>query len=109
MFKNTLDCEIIIPPTPSKKTIELGNKYSPDFICLPFKYNLGNFIEALNLGADTIIHAGGGCKYGYYPEVQETSLRDLGYDFKFYNLVSRRVFFFKYIYKVVNNCIVKLI
>lgn len=100
LLNNTLNCEIVIPPTPTKKTIELGNKYSPESICLPFKYNLGNFIEALDNGADVIIHAGGGCKYGYYPEVQESILRDLGYNFRFYNLISRKVFSFKRVYKI---------
>ncbi len=100
LFKNITNKDIIIPPTPTKKTIELGNKYSPECICLPFKYNLGNFIESLEKGANTIIHAGGGCKYGYYPEVQQSILKELGYDFKFYNLVDRRVFSFKHIYKI---------
>ena len=39
--------KIIESPPITKKTIDLGSKYSPDFVCVPFKYNLGNFIESI--------------------------------------------------------------
>lgn len=100
LLKYLSNCKIIVPPQTTKKTIEIGSKYSPDLICLPFKYNLGNFIEGLEKGANIIIHAGGGCKYGYYPEVQEQILRDLGYNFKFYNLISEHTFSLKKIFKI---------
>ena len=74
--------KVITAPPITKKTIELGSKYSPDFVCVPFKYNLGNFIESLENGANVLIQAGGGCRYGYYPEVQEKILKDLGYQFE---------------------------
>lgn len=80
--------KVIVAPPITKKTIELGSKYSPDFVCVPFKYNLGNFIESLEQGANIILQAGGGCRYGYYPEVQEKILKDLGYNFKLYSLVN---------------------
>lgn len=82
-----LKCKVIIPPGTTRKTIELGSKYSPDFVCVPFKYNLGNYIEALDMGANTLIQGGGGCRYGYYGELQEKILKDLGYEFEFYNLI----------------------
>ena len=70
----------VIPPKCSKKTLELGMKYSPEFICLPFKLNLGNFLESCEKGADTIILPGGcgPCRLGYYAEVQKEILKDLG-------------------------------
>lgn len=80
--------KVIESPPITKKTIELGSKYSPDFVCVPFKYNLGNFIETLENGANVLIQAGGGCRYGYYSEVQEKILKDLGYHFEFYTLVN---------------------
>ena len=61
---------IMIPKKMSKSTIEYGAYHSPDFICLPFKYNVGNFIESLENGANVLVQAGGGCKYGYYSELQ---------------------------------------
>lgn len=84
---NATKCEVVVPPVSTKRTIELGSKYSPDFVCVPFKYNLGNYIEALEDGANVLIQGGGGCRYGYYAELEEKILRDLGYDFKFYNMI----------------------
>ncbi len=78
--------EVIIAPPITKKTIDLGAKHSPESACVPFKYNLGNYIEALELGANILIQAGGGCRFGYYGEVQEEILKDLGYDFEFLKL-----------------------
>lgn len=84
------DVEILIPAKITKKTLELGEKYSPDFVCTPFKYNLGNFIESLDKGANILIQAGGGCRFGYYAELQEQILRDLGYDFTFVTLLDAK-------------------
>lgn len=99
LLRKTTPHEIRPAPPITKKTIELGSKYSPDFVCVPFKYNLGNFIEALENKANIIIQAGGGCRYGYYAEVQEKILKDLGYDFEFLNLVSEDHFTVKTLFK----------
>ena len=55
---------------------------------MPFKYNLGNYIDALEKGANVLIQAGGGCRYGYYAELQEQILKELGYEFTFINLIK---------------------
>lgn len=83
-----LDCDPHVAPPITRRTLEIGAKYSPEFVCLPFKYNLGNFIEAIEEGADVIIQAGGGCRFGYYAEVQEAICHDLGYDVDFIQLSS---------------------
>lgn len=94
----------VIPSPPiTKKTIELGTKHSPDFACVPFKYNLGNFIETLDNGANILIQAGGGCRYGYYPEVQEKILKDLGYDFELLTLGENGKISLKHIYKLLKK------
>ncbi len=92
--------KVMSAPPITKKTIELGSKYSPDFVCIPFKYNLGNFIESLENGASVLIQAGGGCRYGYYSEVQEQILKDLGYHFEFYTLTGKDHFTFRHLYQV---------
>lgn len=76
--------EIIYPPKPTKRTIDLGTKYAPEFACFPFKVTLGSMIEALELGADTIFMIGGWgpCRFGYYDVIQEQILKELGYSFK---------------------------
>ncbi|WP_324824584.1 2-hydroxyacyl-CoA dehydratase [Sinanaerobacter sp. ZZT-01] len=85
IFLKLIFPEHIILPSPkiTKRTLELGSKYSPDFVCVPFKYNLGNYIEALENGATVLIQVCGGCRYGYYAEIQEKILKDLGYQFEF--------------------------
>lgn len=100
MLKNTTNHIIKPAPKITKKTIAIGSKYSPDYVCIPFKYNLGNFIEALDDGATILLQAGGGCRYGYYAEVQEKILRDLGYDFKFFNLTNTDHLTIPYFYKI---------
>ena len=88
LLRNLTKMEVIPAPPITKKTIELGSKYAPDTVCVPFKYNLGNFIETLDEGATILFQAGGGCRYRYYAEVQEKILKDLGYKFHFFKLVS---------------------
>ena len=88
LFENVFDCEIIKTPPITNKTIEIGTRYSPEFVCTPFKYTLGSFIETLDMGAEILIQEGGGCRYGYYAEVQNEILKDLGYKFKLINLVT---------------------
>lgn len=82
--KNTTT--ILVPEKISKTTIDTGTRLSPEFICIPFKYNMGNYIDALNKGANVLIQAGGGCRYGYYAEIQEKILKDMGYNFKYITL-----------------------
>lgn len=82
-FFSQLDIDVIVPPLPTQKTLELGVKNSPEFACLPLKINIGNFIEAFERGADTILMAGGvgPCRFGYYAQVEKEILKDLGYKF----------------------------
>lgn len=72
--------EVIVPPACSKKTLSLGVQHSPEFACLPLKINLGNYLEAYELGADTALMVGGigPCRIGYYGAIQQEILRDLG-------------------------------
>ena len=84
------DAEVVVPPPITRRTVELGSAHSPDFVCAPFKFNLGNHIEALEMGADTLIQFGGLCRLGYYGELHEQILRDLGYRFDFINLAGMR-------------------
>ena len=108
LINNVTDCEIINVPHITQKTIELGIKYSPEFVCIPFKYNLGNFIEALDKGANVLIQAGGGCRYGYYAEVQRQILKDLGYEFEFYSLTESDKVSIISIYKILKKLNKKL-
>ena len=99
LIKKTTDLEVVGPIPTTKKTLELGSKYSPDMVCVPFKYNLGNFIEALDNKVDVLLQIGGGCRCGYYREVQETILKDLGYKFSFYSIRENNTNGFKSMFK----------
>ncbi|MCF6465703.1 acyl-CoA dehydratase activase-related protein [Clostridium sp. Cult2] len=84
-FFEELGQEVIPPPRCSRKTLETGTKYSQETICLPLKIMIGNFLESIEKGADTILLTGscGPCRFGYYSILEENILRDLGYDIDF--------------------------
>lgn len=84
-FFETLGCPVLVPPRTSKRTIELGVRYSPETVCFPFKVTLGNMIEALEQGATTIVMISGRyglCRLAYYANIQEQILKQLGYKFE---------------------------
>ena len=103
LMEKIVDAEIIESPFITSKTIEIGNKYSPEFVCTPFKYTLGTLIESLDMGANVLIQFGGGCRYGYYSELQKQILKDLGYKFELYNLVTAGKTDIKRIYKIIKK------
>lgn len=74
--------DYVLPPPCSRKTLEIGASLSPEFACLPLKTTLGNYIEAIEMGADTIIMISGKgpCRFGFYAETQRRILRDAGYN-----------------------------
>lgn len=78
-----LDLIVIVPPPSSNKTLSLGVQYAPEFACLPLKINIGNLIEAKELGADTFIMAGGvgPCRFGMYGQLEKEILQDLGFEY----------------------------
>jgi len=89
LLTNIFGANIQKIPAITNQTIELGTRYSPEFVCTPFKYTIGTLIESLESGANILIQAGGGCRYGYYSELQEQILKDMGYEFQFINLMSK--------------------
>jgi len=78
--------EVFAAPPITKRTIELGAKHSPEFVCVPFKYTMGNFIESLEKGANVLFQIGGDCRLGFYTEVQEEILKDMEFDFELHQL-----------------------
>jgi len=73
-----------LPPPTTDETRELGEYYTNESVCLPLKIILGNFIQALELGADTIVMVGSGppCRLGVYDRTIKTILDDLGYSYR---------------------------
>lgn len=81
----TIAIDYIMPPFCNKKTLEQGVIHSPEFVCLPFKAMLGNFIHGIENGADTILFCGGlgQCRLGYYGDLQNEILKSIGYKVEF--------------------------
>lgn len=75
----------VLPEPNSRASLQTGSSYSPDEICLPFKLMMGNYIDSIKKGADTIVITGscGPCRFGEYCELQMRILRRLGYDLDF--------------------------
>lgn len=73
--------EVVVPPFTTNRTLSLGTRHCPEFICMPLKISLGNYIEAAEKGADAIVMAGGigPCRFGYYSRLEKEILDDLGF------------------------------
>lgn len=83
--EQVLDCDYLALPPATKRTMELGIQSSSDDVCTPFKHMMGDWIEALERGANVLVQVGGPCRLGFYGEMQEEILRDMGYDFTMLN------------------------
>ncbi|MCK4353430.1 hypothetical protein KAW65_08505 [candidate division WOR-3 bacterium] len=75
-----LGYEFIAPPKMSRKTIEEGAKYAPEFACFPLKAVLGDFILASRKGAEYLVIFGGTgpCRFGWYGSTLQIILKNLG-------------------------------
>lgn len=98
IVKQTLEnlgLNVHLPPKTTRRTINLGVKNSSEMMCFPYKVTLGNFIEALENGANTLLmwDSRGQCRFKHYHKIQEFTLRNLGFgDFEMYGMSGRNVF-----------------
>ncbi|MDD3012263.1 MAG: acyl-CoA dehydratase activase-related protein [Candidatus Gastranaerophilales bacterium] len=101
----SLGGEVIIPPYTSKKTLSIGTKHSPEAICLPYKLVLGNYIEAIEAGAEMVIMVSspGICRLGEYSKSIKNALEDLGYKAKFMDIDLYKGKFME-----MYNCLIKV-
>ena len=105
--EHVLDADYVRMPAPTRRTLEIGTEHSNDYVCAPFKHILGDYVEALEAGANVLVQFTGYCRLTYYGELQEMILRDMGYeDFEMLNFsaVSGKSFkdYVAYCKKVVN-------
>jgi predicted nucleotide-binding protein (sugar kinase/HSP70/actin superfamily) len=77
----SLDLDVVVPDPTNREAIKIGVKQSPEFVCFPFKATIGDFVNAIKKGADTLVMAidCGPCRFGFYASVQERILKDMGY------------------------------
>ena len=81
-----LGIDFVVPKRTNQETIKNGARLSPETYCFPLKANVGNYIESIKRGADTIFmitSLGGSCRMRYYSDIQEKSLREAGFRVKF--------------------------
>jgi predicted nucleotide-binding protein (sugar kinase/HSP70/actin superfamily) len=78
------------PPDNGQRALSEGSKVSPEEMCLPFKYMVGNLMAAHNLGADTaiMISTNGPCRLGEYGEMMKVVLDNAGVQYKWVVLES---------------------
>jgi len=83
-----LGAEVVMPPKPTRETIELGSRLAPEMMCIPFKITLGNMLRCLEAGADVLAYVTGSwsCRFGYYGRLQARILRDEGFRFRLLEL-----------------------
>ena len=79
---------IINPHTPNKRTLDIGSKHSPEWMCTPFKLSLGSLIECIDRGANHVFQIGGigTCRASCYGPVQRVITEELGYKVKYTNI-----------------------
>lgn len=84
MLLEDLGNEVVIPPRPSKRTLDFGVRYSPEFACFPLKILMGTYLECIEMGADTIVTSGGvgPCRAGEYAMLHQKILHELGHNIK---------------------------
>lgn len=80
-----LGVDYVIPPMTSRTALEIGSVHCSEEICLPFKIMIGNYLQAIEMGADTVLITGscGPCRFGEYCELQMNLLNKLGHDLDF--------------------------
>lgn len=81
MLLQDLGNEVVLPPRPSKRTLDLGVSHSPEFACLPLKILTGTYLETAALGANVMVTSGGvgPCRAGLYAQLHQRILHQLGY------------------------------
>jgi predicted nucleotide-binding protein (sugar kinase/HSP70/actin superfamily) len=85
-----LEVPVMVPPPTTQETIKFGVKHSSDMMCFPYKVTLGNFKEALDLGANALLiwDTRGQCRFKHYWKLHQLTLKKLGYDFEIYPLTN---------------------
>ena len=95
-----LGLQVVVPPPITNETIALGARYSPEGICLPFKVIIGNYLQAIEKGANCVVfyinnqagskkHGGGGggmCRFRHYGHLQQLVMSKTRADIEFFIL-----------------------
>lgn len=82
-FLESLGVDVVMPTKISRDMIKLGAANSADMMCFPYKVTLGQMIWSLENGATDLVmfNSCGLCRLKHYHQIQELTLRELGYKF----------------------------
>lgn len=74
----------VLPGPTSNRTREIGEYHTNESVCLPLKIILGNLVDGIENGADTVVMVGSGppCRLGLYDRTLKIILRDMGHDIR---------------------------
>jgi hypothetical protein len=83
-----LGLDLVVAPPSTRHTLDLGIKHNPEMICAPCKLLFGNYLQALEQGCQVLVMLGGPgtCRLGYSARLQETWLREMGFEFQAYTV-----------------------
>ena len=90
-FFEGLGCQVVQPSKVSQEIIKLGVMNSADMMCYPYKVTLGQEIWALEHEATNLVmfSTHGRCRFKHYHQLQEQTLRGLGYNFTMHTISVR--------------------
>lgn len=90
-FFEGLGCKVVMPNKVSQEIINPGVMNSAEMICWPYKTTLGQEIWNLEHGATDLVMLSthGRCRFKHYHQLQEQTLRSLGYEFRMHTLSTR--------------------
>jgi predicted nucleotide-binding protein (sugar kinase/HSP70/actin superfamily) len=99
---DTLGIDYYMPPVACRQTLEYGIENSPEFMCLPFKTVIGDMIQGLENGADTVLFGGGcgQCRLSYYGDLMQEILHNKGYKFNYIHLTLNKLTYSEMINKL---------
>ena len=82
-----------MPPKLTDDTIKKGVRNCASMVCYPLKTTMGNYIEALDSGANTLLayDTKGRCRFRQYNRLHSFSLVGLGYDFEMHVINPRNI------------------
>jgi predicted nucleotide-binding protein (sugar kinase/HSP70/actin superfamily) len=83
-FLSLLGLDVVEPIPITEQTIKLGVNNSPEMMCFPYKVVLGNFLQLIKKGANTLVmfNSCGKCKLRHYYKLIDLKLRELNYNFE---------------------------
>ena len=83
-----LGLNVLEAPKTTDRTVRLGSENCANMACYPLKQTLGNYIEAMEKGANTLLayDTQGICRFRQYNKLHEFALTSLGYNFEMHVL-----------------------